>query len=258
MEKFEQVASKISNDIEGWLAYEAAIYTLELLKFQNLSSFTGSLLEMGVHKGKYFSVLKYGSSEKQKLIGVDAFFERIGVPLEERWKNLAIENIKNNLIHIWGDSDNTEILAGLTSSFNAKDLITKTGSKYKFISVDAGHDAKNVRQDLILAAEIMTDDGVIAADDIFNPSVPEVTQGFFEWAMLDSGSSDLAPFAYCANKLFLAKRDAHEKYHRFSSELVQSSSQNSIFDFARAHIIDNEKNNYQPLFLGSKYLRLTA
>ena len=57
---------------------------------------------------------------------------------------------------------------------------------------------------------MLSEAGVIAIDDFLNPRAIGVSEGAYRY-FLASDDQPLRPFAYCANKLFVADR----KYHAF-------------------------------------------
>jgi Methyltransferase domain len=256
-ETFPDIARKICNDIEGWLSYEAALYTLDLLRFQINRNIKGSLLEFGVHKGCYFSVLKYAATDDNVLVGVDAFFEKLGVPLQPEWRDHAIDVILNNVRHIWGNCDNVKLVAGLTSSFAPRELLEHGGGGYKFISIDAGHDSDSVMNDLELASKLLSPSGVVGLDDFFNPVVPGVVEGYFRWASVCPPANILLPFAFCGNKLFLCSRESQKEYFEYSKKLIVSDEYRSAFEFGLELMERNLSNNFECSFFGVPYLCLT-
>jgi hypothetical protein len=68
--------------------------------------------------------------------------------------------------------------------------------------VDGSHEFEDVVWDLRLCEEILAADGIVAVDDFINPVTFGVNQGVHQFF---ATSRSLAPFAYIANKLFLAR-----------------------------------------------------
>src|ERR1700722_12160094 len=64
----------IISQIHGWLNQGAAIRTMDILEFQESNAIRGPLLEIGVYKGKYFSVLlRSGIKTGDNILGIDTF-----------------------------------------------------------------------------------------------------------------------------------------------------------------------------------------
>jgi hypothetical protein len=60
------------------------------------------------------------------------------------------------------------------------DILTTVGEARLF-SIDGGHWAEVVRNDLSIAENSLAEHGVIALDDFHRPEWPEVSAGYFAW-----------------------------------------------------------------------------
>ena len=85
--------------------------------------------------------------------------------------------------------------------------------------MDGGHWRDIVVNDLCLAADTVSDDGVIALDDFLHKEWPDVTLGFFDWHR--GPGADFGPLAISPGKLYLAKR---EKLDMYSDQLLSLPS----------------------------------
>src|SRR5690348_15411573 len=66
--------NKVVCNIAGWLHQGAAIRTIDILEFQEEKGIAGSLLEIGVFSGRYFSILLRSASRTDaRIVGVDLF-----------------------------------------------------------------------------------------------------------------------------------------------------------------------------------------
>ena len=84
----------------------------------------------------------------------------------------------------------------------AADLIELAPHRgYRLISVDGGHTAEHVMNDLELAADIVVGGGVIFLDDWSSPHWPGVFEGYDRF--MANRNRSLAPFLYADNKLLL-------------------------------------------------------
>ena len=89
------VDRSLLNNIEGWLSNEALFLTEYLFALQRESGWISGILELGVFKGKYLSLLaQQVAGEGVPVVGVDAFLERFGVRLAEEHQLVA--NEENN------------------------------------------------------------------------------------------------------------------------------------------------------------------
>jgi hypothetical protein len=251
------VAEKVCAEIEGWLDVSTATVTAELLNFQAAKNIKGSLLEFGVHKGRYLSLIYGFHDSEERVVGVDAFFERLGVPLLPQWRDHAMGVIKANVEKIWGEVSSLDLLAGLTSQIPFEKLKEYAPDGYRFISIDAGHDAESVLGDLLICSRLLSVDGIIAVDDLFNPLVPGVSEGFFQWALDAGGSASHSAIAFCGNKAFVSKEASHDLYYKFFSDLILGEK----YEFMKgARTIHNRNvaNNYSPTFFGRPYICLST
>jgi hypothetical protein len=252
------VAERVCNEIEGWLNFTTAVVTVEILNNQYQCGVKGGVLEFGVHRGCYFSLLRGGCEDSEKVVGVDAFFERLGVPLIEKWRNHAKDIIKNNVSMIWGDAINVELLAGLTTQVSKDELKGFSPNGYRFISIDAGHDADSVFHDLCLSESLLSEQGVIAVDDFFNPLTPGVSEGFFCWMLNAGGSQKFSVAAYCGNKAFVVRKKYHNHYFKFLKKLVLDDEYSDLLQAGKNIFHRNIENGYIPIFLGEEYLCMTG
>ena len=142
---------------------------------------------------------------------------------------------------------------------NSLDLTPETLSQLiqdrnaKFISIDGGHTADVVFHDLHLSTAILKNGGIIAMDDIFNHSLPGVTQGLFEFILKGNGET-LAPFAHCYNKLFLTTSDHYTEYHRKSFEILEEMKSYDTYQRTTARIKENQSTNFAPQLFGYEVL----
>jgi hypothetical protein len=94
----------------------------------------------------------------------------------------------------------------------------------RWISIDGGHTADSVCNDLILAEAVLADRGVVAVDDFLNSRAIGVSEGTYQF-FLNKNSNCLVPFAYCGNKLFVCRRAAHEFYQSMTLQFLHDNQQ---------------------------------
>lgn len=102
---------------------------------------------------------------------------------------------------------------------DASVLLAHCPGGYSFVGVDAGHEADDVASDMALAALVLSQGGLVALDDAFNPALPGVAEGLFRYFRAADGSK-LAPFATCGNKLFLCRPELHVTYLAYAAWLL--------------------------------------
>jgi hypothetical protein len=238
------------NNVEGWLSNDALLLTEFLFAFQRQNDWISGVLELGVFKGKYLSLLaQQASGSCVPIVGVDAFLERHGVRLADEHKQFAEATILNAVRSVAGSTDNVTLIAGYTHEVSQARLRDLCPAGYSFISVDAGHDAEDVEHDSALADSLLSAQGIAAFDDIYNAVCPGVAEGFFRYMMGDS--RDLAPFATCGNKVFVCRPAMHSRYYDFSMQLARGIKE-AAPELARTldQLVANEENHWSPRLCG--------
>lgn len=252
--------------IDGWLAEPAMIYTAYLMQLQNERGIAGGVLELGVYRGRYLALLYLCSAAaKRPVLGVDIF---AGVDDEKRNRKIIdmirtnIANVSIPLIgqtsedvasHSVGQADpageRLRFIVADTLSLDRSLLREPLGGAAAFISVDGGHEAKHLVNDLGLSAERLADGGIVAVDDAFNHSTPGAIEGtchFFEQHNHDR----LVSFAHCYNKLFLCRPADHLDLIDKTKHFV---TKHQALDFCRRtlhRMEENKRGRYTPRFFG--------
>ena len=147
----QQKVRETLSRIEGWLADAAAHFTAWLMMRQNAEGTAGSVLELGVYRGKYLALL-YGCSAPmaRRVVGVDLFAGE-----DSRHNRAAIAAVKDTMRSAWGDSDRLELIAADTLKLTATRLMDALAAKAAFVSVDGGHEAIHLENDIDLAAQVL-------------------------------------------------------------------------------------------------------
>lgn len=193
--------------VEGWCSEGAAYLTFCLLNAQTAAGRDSAILEIGVFKGKYLSILYQRALHSgQRVLGIDTF----------GWSSPS--EVIETFTCVFGSVEGLHLHTADSSKLDAPALISLLGgSKASFISVDGDHKAPGVESDLKLASEVLAEGGIIAIDDFLNPMAIGVSEGAYRF-FLGSGEPSLRPFAHAANKLFVAD----VKYHQFYRDSVWS------------------------------------
>ncbi len=91
----------------------------------------------------------------------------------------------------------------------AADLMARTAGTIRFFSVDGGHSYLDVANDLRLAQQTLSPDGIIAVDDFFNIRWTDVSFAVYDFLRNTDG---VAPFAVTQTKIYLASPASAESY----------------------------------------------
>jgi membrane-associated protease RseP (regulator of RpoE activity) len=198
----------VVDKIEGWLNRVASLRTMDILSNQERSGFKGSLLEIGIYNGKYFSVLARSAQRMgDRLVGVDTF----------QWKS---ENDVMSALALSSETSSVkvEFVRSFSHECDPQSLLSKLETRPRFISIDGSHHAPDVLLDLELSEDIVSTRGVIAVDDFINPVALGVNEGVH---LFFSRPRRVVPFSYIGGKLFLAQRGfAADAYRLFIEQAV--------------------------------------
>jgi predicted O-methyltransferase YrrM len=196
----------VVHGIPGWLVDYTALTTMDILKFQEQSGISGSIFEIGVYAGRYFSILLRSALKSHSvIIGLDTF------------QYVEQDHVLAFLNPVSADHDKISLIKGLSSEWNAGDLLAKLGEPARFISIDGSHDKLDVLWDLRLAEQLTSKEGVVAVDDFLNPNALGVNEAVNQFFLQPR---DLVPWAYLPNKLFLARPTWAYRYKTFLEEAV--------------------------------------
>jgi hypothetical protein len=242
--------------IPGWLHPDDVDLTWRVLRSQDARRIRGDVLELGVYKGRYVALLCALTAEPgDRVVGVDGFFERHGVLLSDDWREKAIQDIRIAVRSVAGTDARLEIVPADTMNLTAADIGRLTTSGFRFVSVDAGHEAENVLNDLRLVSARLVDGGIVAVDDAFNPVVPGVIEGVCRYMMLD-GRPRLVPVAIGRNKLFMTSSGAYAEWFEFFGSLVLAGDTAEYLQRARTRLEETARIGYAPRMFGVRIVPL--
>jgi hypothetical protein len=219
--------------IPGWLEDYAALRSMDLLAFQEQARVTGPLLEIGVFLGRYFSVLLRAAVRTgERIVGLDTFQYFSPDDVRARMAPLAAP-------------DRIEFVQRRSVDVSAEELLTILGGEPRFVSVDGSHEREDVAWDLTLCEAVLAPLGIVAVDDFLNPITLGVNEGVHRFF---AQPRRLAPFAYTANKLFLARPAAAPRFAAaFESYVVADPHEPRSAAF-RANLPDYRANVEQHLW----------
>lgn len=213
----EPEAIALANQFPGWLNEAASRLTLHFLGFLPF----GPVVEIGVYRGKYLSILRAAMGETCRIVGYD-IFDEAQAPLVEKEFTQAFGSLGNlHLIQVHS--------ARLTPSQVLKDC----GAAPVFMSVDGSHEAGPVLSDMRLAASALDPAGIVAMDDVLNPVALGVNEAVARF--LSDDDPALVPFAYAANKMFFCRPDNHQTYQQTIALFLAGRDTDPTFQFYSDH-----------------------
>ena len=241
-------------DIEGWMSDEAADLTIRLFHLQQAMQGVTGVLELGVFKGKYLSLMaSLTQGTGAPVVGVDAYTSRVGQQIPPNDMAFARDAAARVVTAMAPGAMPPTILMAFTAEMDARSLQDLCLGGYSFISVDAGHLATDVAQDLALVERLLGDHTVVAADDAFNAQTPGVMEGLCRY-FIDRPDRALAPFAYAGNKLFMCRAAMHPTYLAYVHWLLQDPAASSYIAKTRGIAAHNRHLAYTPTLFGHEIL----
>ena len=207
------------NKVAGWFyRLDAEIFAL-ITEYQNQHALDGSVAEIGLHHGKSFIALCLSLHHGQKAYGID-LFEQQSLNLDRSGEGDR-PAVEQNLLAAGVDLSAIILDARPSTCVRPDEILSHVGP-VRFFSIDGGHQREVVHSDLQLAAETLTEHGVIALDDFLRPEWPDVSAGYFAW--FETSPRGIVPFAFGLNKLYLCRRDWVGPYQQVlrSSEFLNS------------------------------------
>ena len=195
--------------VGGWLHPYSAKYIMALSEAQYLIGERGSVGEIGIHHGKLFILMAALTCASEHAWGIDVFDDQhMNVDRSGQGnKKIFLENMERWLPQF----KDFHIIQKLSFDVQPFELLEACG-RSRLVSIDGGHTAECVINDLSLVEAVLTQRGVVVLDDYFNAYWPEVSDGVQEY--LRSGRSTLAPFAITPNKVYLTPEGSVSLYRK--------------------------------------------
>jgi hypothetical protein len=206
--KLQRYISTAFGAIEGWLDICAIDALAVISDFQESHAIEGDALEIGVHHGRFFIALNACLRSKEVGIAIDIFDSQdLNVDGSGSGSLLAF---KRNLDLYTDDLSSTVIVAKDSLVMRPPDLLGRSVSGgFRLISVDGGHTAEHVMNDLAIASNVICNGGVVFIDDWMSPHWPGVHEGYLRYMM--HANRNLAPVLFAGNKLLMTTISYHEQ-----------------------------------------------
>lgn len=193
------------SDVSGFVMPESVCVWDYFLQFQSQTWQPASLLEIGVYHGKSAIMLALHCKRGETVLLVD--------PTEH------VEHARKLLTKF--GSAKFEIIKARSSEPASWALTSKYARSLRWIHVDGDHKAEAVWNDLSLANQLLSDNGIVCADDFFNPRYPQLT--YVLCTFLEQHRADLQLFLCGYNKGYLARPGALPKYLQATREGLASA-----------------------------------
>jgi hypothetical protein len=202
------VAGSIAT-VKGFLTPLDAQVIRALLSYQSDNNITGNLCEIGVHHGRLFFMLALARRASERALAIDLF--------EDDAENIKTQHagrdkaLFKNARRLGIELSEEETLKASSLAIKPADVLALTDGPIRFYSIDGGHSYEHVENDLKLAQQTLTDQGIIVVDDFFNIGWVDISFATYDFLRR---TNDIVPFAITSKKIYLAPRAAVDKYKR--------------------------------------------
>lgn len=202
----------------------------------------GGVMEIGVHGGTSFILLNQTVSSGDS-VAIDLFNEyQYNVSCSGGFGDKVdhLKYFRDNLkrFDYRHGGSNVRTISGDSLILEPEEI--HQGNRFKFISIDGGHDAIHVINDLRLSERCLATDGVVILDDWLSPHWLGVTEGVIRY-MMNQGT--LVPFAASERKLYLSNYSIAEKYRDFARQSSYRIIEDSVCGHTVCHFIVKEYRN---------------
>jgi hypothetical protein len=196
-----------TRDVEGWFFPIDAYLFAFIDRIQKREGIAGNLFEIGVHHGKTAIFLGRAASADE-ILGVCDVFEgqELNIDRSGEGSRTLFERNMRALAPL--EERRLRVFPILSSLLTVDD----TTAACRLVHIDGGHRPEDVVADLHTAARALLPDGVVAVDDLFNPSWPGVGEGFYRFTAAEPDV--FAPILIGGNKVFLTRPGAAARYEK--------------------------------------------
>lgn len=263
IENQRQLASGGYNKIaKGSGVVTAAGLVLNLLsRLQHASGLYGSVGELGVHHGRFTSLLFVTARATESLVAADLFQEHQDQNVDLSGRGDYGMFVRGLRSYGLDEADVAIIHRGSTADL-PQDWSHRAGfAPFRLVSVDASHTAEFTRHDLSLVFCNLLEGGVVVLDDWFHAGWPGVVEGYFQFAAEQQQQqqeqrhpSGAFPFLFCEKKLYVT--NSLEWHSRFYRLLLREEP--VLASLLSPHSVEKERGSVLYEMGGVPYLKCTT
>jgi len=185
---------RATRSVEGWFFPIDAYLFAAIDEIQGREGITGNLFEIGVHHGKT-AIFLARMLRAGEVLGVCDVFEQQDLNRDHSGEG-SRELFEKNMRALGGPA---RVFAKSSHELTVAD----TTANCRFFHIDGGHRPEDVLADLKTAARALHAAGIVALDDLFDPSWPGVSEGFYR--SLAARPDTFTPILIGGNKVLLAR-----------------------------------------------------
>ena len=218
-----------AQDSKGWTEYQDLVYSVLFSALHGRLCVLGTVGEIGVYYGAYFSVLAATAARNESLFACDTF-AAVGDQRAAQPRN----RFHATLRRVLGEGFDTSRLHVLEASSLTLGHVRPAPPShvlpsFRLLSIDADHREVSVFSDLRWAAARLVSGGVIALNDALHArwrGVGRATRAYFH--LVDPRYLKLRPLLVTAKKLYLTTASHHKLYLRMLCQLHRSPKMQSL------------------------------
>jgi hypothetical protein len=175
-------------------------------RWQASQGVQGAVGEIGVHHGRLFVLLDLLRVPGERSFAVDLFDEQ-HLNVDRSGEGDLDAFLRNVNRHV-GSHLHVAVFSGSSSDLHPSEILEAVG-RVRLMSVDGGHTSELTLNDLQIAHEVLTADGLVVVDDFFNYLWPGVMSGVVAYLSKHDG---LVPIGLSPNKLYLTRPASATQY----------------------------------------------
>lgn len=212
---FKDINEKIDT-VEGYFK-PLDQYTWDwFLSLQNEENVYGNLAEFGVFKGKSLCKLAQHKKGGEHVLGIDHLLN------EEGMKTTVLNSIKKtsniSLSYVDLVPKQTEYIDS-TKVTHEDGLTTDYRNNTRFLHIDAGHSGYNAFEDLKLADQFISPNGILVMDDWRTICYPDISEAFYRYTLVNPNSYKILMIT--DSKMYACRPKEHANYlWRIDTKLI--------------------------------------
>lgn len=208
--------------INGWVDPVMFVALAAVQRMHDVMKIEGSLIEIGVHHGRFFLALDQLRRDGEPAVAIDVFEDQ-ELNIDQSGKG-SRKKFESYLMAHGRSPETTTIIAVDSTQIDSVMIAEKLARpRCRLFSVDGCHTAEHTANDLRIAQKVLTNGGVIFLDDFFSAFWPGVHEGFSRFMLFETPT--VVPFAAIGGKLLLTTLATHAECLRHYEDYMSRFDQ---------------------------------